>query len=138
MIWRAGCIIRAVFLEEITRAFRENPALPNLMMNPRFKDMIASRQEAWRRVVSQAIATGVGTPAFSSSLAYYDTYRRERMPGNLVQAQRDYFGAHTYERNDAPGVFVHTEWAHDQLAHEPPTGVHGAHQVGTGSHPKGD
>jgi len=138
MIWRAGCIIRAVFLSEITKAFQENPTLANLMMNPRFKDMISSRQEAWRRVVSQAIAAGVGTPAFSSSLAYYDSYRRERMPGNLIQAQRDYFGAHTYERNDAPGVFVHTEWSHDQPAHEPAKGTHGAHQVGTTSHPKGD
>ena len=138
MIWRAGCIIRAVFLSEITKAFQENPTLANLMMNPRFKDMIAGRQEAWRRVVSQAIAAGVGTPAFSSSLAYYDSYRRERMPGNLIQAQRDYFGAHTYERNDAPGVFVHTEWSHDQPAHEAPADVHGAHQVGTMSHPKGD
>src|SRR5437867_2807854 len=81
MIWRAGCIIRAVFLSEITKAFQENPTLANLMMNPRFKDMIASRQEAWRRVVSQAITAGVGTPAFSSSLAYYDSYRRERLPG---------------------------------------------------------
>jgi 6-phosphogluconate dehydrogenase len=127
-----------VFLSEITKAFQENPTLANLMMNPRFKDMIASRQEAWRRVVSQAIAAGVGTPAFSSSLAYYDSYRRERMPGNLIQAQRDYFGAHTYERNDAPGVFVHTEWSHDQPAHESTGEVHGAHQVGTMSHPKGD
>jgi 6-phosphogluconate dehydrogenase len=138
MIWRAGCIIRAVFLSEITRAFQENPTLANLMMNPRFKDMIAGRQEAWRRVVGQAIAAGVGTPAFSSSLAYYDSYRRERMPGNLIQAQRDYFGAHTYERNDAPGQFVHTEWSHDQPAHEPPAEGHGAQQVGTMSHPKGD
>jgi 6-phosphogluconate dehydrogenase len=108
------------------------------MMNPRFKDMMASRQEAWRRVVSQAIAAGVGTPAFGSSLAYYDSYRRERMPGNLIQAQRDYFGAHTYERNDAPGAFVHTEWSHDQTAHETPSDGHGAQQVGTMSHPKGD
>jgi 6-phosphogluconate dehydrogenase len=138
MIWRAGCIIRAVFLSEITKAFQENPNLPNLMIHPRFQEMIAGRQDAWRRVVALAIQNGVGTPAFSSSLAYYDSYRRERMPGNLIQAQRDYFGAHTYERNDAPGQFVHTEWAHDQPAHESPEGPHGAHQVGTMSHPKGD
>ncbi|HZN68153.1 MAG TPA: NADP-dependent phosphogluconate dehydrogenase [Tepidisphaeraceae bacterium] len=138
MIWRAGCIIRAVFLEEITRAFRENPNLSNLMMHPRFRQMIADRQDAWRRVVGLAVQHGIGTPAFSASLAYYDSYRRERMPGNLIQAQRDYFGAHTYERNDAPGAFVHTEWAHDQPAHEPPEVGHGATQVGTTQHPQGD
>src|SRR4051794_32485218 len=139
MIWRAGCIIRAVFLEEITRAFKDNPKLANLLMNPRFKDMIAGRQDAWRRVVGLAVTSGIGTPAFSASLAYYDSYRRERLPGNLIQAQRDYFGAHTYERNDAPGQFVHTEWSHDQPAHEPASrDTHGAHQVGTMSHPKGD
>jgi 6-phosphogluconate dehydrogenase len=138
MIWRAGCIIRAVFLEEIHRAFQENPALPNLLTNARFREMIASRQDAWRRVVSLAIANGIGTPAFSASLAYYDSYRRERLPGNLIQAQRDYFGAHTYERNDAPGAFIHTEWSQDQIAHEPPKDGDGATQVGTGSHPKGD
>jgi 6-phosphogluconate dehydrogenase len=138
MIWRAGCIIRAVFLEEIHRAFKDNPKLANLLMDRRFKEMIASRQDAWRRVVGQAIASGIGTPAFSSSLAYYDSYRRERLPGNLIQAQRDYFGAHTYERNDQPGVFVHTEWSAEQPAHEPPEGAHGARQVGTTEHPKGD
>src|SRR5258708_39003609 len=73
--------------------------------------MIASRQDAWRRVVSLGISNGVGLPAFSSSLAYYDSYRRARLPGNLIQAQRAFFGAHTYERNDKPGVFVHTEWS---------------------------
>jgi 6-phosphogluconate dehydrogenase len=138
MIWRAGCIIRAVFLEEIHRAFKESPNLPNLLMHPRFKEMIAGRQDAWRRTVALAIQSGVGTPAFSASLAYYDSYRRERLPGNLIQAQRDYFGAHTYERNEQPGTFIHTEWSHEQPAHEVPAGAHGAHQVGTTQHPKGD
>jgi 6-phosphogluconate dehydrogenase len=112
--------------------------LPNLLVHPRFKEMIASRQDAWRRTVALAIQSGVGTPAFSASLAYYDSYRRERLPGNLVQAQRDYFGAHTYERNEQPGTFIHTEWSHEQPAHEVPEGTHGAHQVGTTQHPKGD
>ena len=138
MIWRAGCIIRAVFLEEITRAFREQPDLPNLLVHPRFREMIQQRQEAWRRVVSLAIQSGVGTPAFSASLAYYDSYRRARLPGNLIQAQRDYFGAHTYERVEAPGTFIHTEWSATQPAHEPPAHGHGATQVGTMEKPKGD
>ena len=103
------------------RPFQENPNLANLMIHPRFKEMIASRQEAWRRVVALAIQNGVGTPAFSSSLAYYDSYRRERMPGNLIQAQRDYFGAHTYERVDRPGVF-HTEWLGSGGVHGPEHG----------------
>lgn len=111
MIWRAGCIIRAVFLEEITKAFKENPQLPNLLMDKRFTKMINDRQEAWRRVVTAGIANGICTPAFSASLAYYDSYRRARLPGNLIQAQRDYFGAHTFERNDAPGTFVHNDWS---------------------------
>ncbi|HET6249467.1 MAG TPA: NADP-dependent phosphogluconate dehydrogenase [Tepidisphaeraceae bacterium] len=111
MIWRAGCIIRAVFLEEITKAFKKDPNLANLLIDGKFRDMIASRQDAWRRVVSLGVGNGVGLPAFSSSLAYYDSYRRARLPGNLIQAQRDFFGAHTYERNDTPGTFVHTEWA---------------------------
>jgi 6-phosphogluconate dehydrogenase len=111
MIWRAGCIIRAVFLEEITQAFQKNPTLANLLMDANFKEKTASRQDSWRRVVNTAINNGIATPAFSASLAYYDSYRRERLPGNLIQGQRDFFGAHTYERNDAPGKFVHTEWS---------------------------
>lgn len=111
MIWRAGCIIRAVFLEEITKAFKENPSLPNLLMDSRFTKMINDRQAAWRRVVTAGIANGICTPAFSASLAYYDSYRRARLPGNLIQAQRDYFGAHTFERNDAPGTFIHNDWS---------------------------
>jgi 6-phosphogluconate dehydrogenase len=109
-IWKAGCIIRAVFLDEIKKTFKEEPALANLMLAGRFREAITSRQDAWRRVVTTAINGGIAAPAFSASLAYYDTYRRERTPANLIQAQRDFFGAHTYERTDKPGSF-HTEWA---------------------------
>jgi 6-phosphogluconate dehydrogenase len=108
-IWKAGCIIRAVFLDEIMKTFTEEPKLANLLVAKRFKDAINQRQEAWRRVVTTAIANGIPTPAFSGSLAYYDAYRRDRLPANLIQAQRDYFGAHTYERTDKAGTF-HTEW----------------------------
>jgi 6-phosphogluconate dehydrogenase len=118
MIWRAGCIIRAVFLEDITRAFKKNPNLANLLIDPEFKDKIASRQDAWRRIVTLGISNGIGLPAFSGSLAYYDSYRRARLPGNLIQAQRDFFGAHTYERSDNPGTFIHTEWAQAQPGHQ--------------------
>src|SRR6185503_16291024 len=111
MIWRAGCIIRAVFLEDITRAFKKNPNLANLLIDPEFKDKISSRQDAWRRIVTLGISNGIGLPAFSGSLAYYDSYRRARLPGNLIQAQRDFFGAHTYERTDNPGTFIHMEWS---------------------------
>jgi 6-phosphogluconate dehydrogenase len=110
-IWKAGCIIRAVFLDEIKKAFKEQPGLANLLMAPRFKEAVNPRQDAWRRIVTTAIANGIPTPAFSASLAYYDSYRRERLPANLIQAQRDFFGAHTYERIDNPGEMIHTEWA---------------------------
>ena len=138
MIWRAGCIIRAVFLEEITKAFKENPKLSNLLMDDKFADMIAQREPAWRRVVKLGIDNGIGLTAFSSSLAYYDSYRRERLPGNLIQAQRDFFGAHTYERTEKPGTFIHTEWSADQAHHTAPNDGHGATQVGTRGQPKGD
>jgi 6-phosphogluconate dehydrogenase len=138
MIWRAGCIIRAVFLEEITSAFKKNPSLANLFMDEKFRAMLAEREAAWRRVVKLSIENGIGVPAFSGSLAYYDSYRRARLPGNLIQAQRDYFGAHTYERNDNPGTFIHTEWSGSQPAHEVPAHGHGATQVSTREHPKGD
>ncbi len=108
-IWKAGCIIRAVFLDEIMKTFTEEPKLANLLVAKRFKDAINQRQDAWRRVITTAIANGIPTPAFSGSLAYYDAYRRDRLPANLIQAQRDYFGAHTYERTDKAGTF-HTEW----------------------------
>jgi 6-phosphogluconate dehydrogenase len=108
-IWRGGCIIRAQFLNRIKEAYDENPNLANLMLAPYFRDALASAQEAWRQVVIEAVRLGIPTPAFSSSLAYYDGYRRERLPANLIQAQRDLFGAHTYERTDKPGNF-HSQW----------------------------
>jgi 6-phosphogluconate dehydrogenase len=110
-IWRGGCIIRARFLNRITDAFRTDPALGNLMLDPFFKDLLNRTQQNWREVVALAVGNGVPVPAFSASLAYYDSYRTERLPANLLQAQRDFFGAHTYERTDQPeGRFFHTEW----------------------------
>ncbi len=109
-IWKAGCIIRAIFLDEIKRAFREEPNLPNLLMAARFREALSTRQDGWRRTLSTALNTGIAAPAFGASLAYYDSYRRPRLPANLIQAQRDFFGAHTYERTDKPGTF-HSEWA---------------------------
>lgn len=108
-IWKGGCIIRAIFLDRIKKAYDRNPSLANLLVDPEFAKEILDRQAAWRRVVSLAINYGVSTPGMSASLAYFDSYRRERLPANLVQAQRDYFGAHTYERTDMEGAF-HTEW----------------------------
>lgn len=109
-IWKGGCIIRAGFLNKIKQAFNENPNLSNLLLAPEFKQTIIERQEAWREVVAVSAKLGIPVPAFSASLDYFDSYRRERLPQNLTQAQRDYFGAHTYERLDKPGVF-HTEWS---------------------------
>ena len=109
-VWRAGCIIRAVFLDDITGAFRRNPKLPNLLLDDYFRRAVAEREQGWRSVIQTAVAAGVPVPALSASLAYFDAYRSARLPANLTQAQRDYFGAHTYERLDRPGVF-HTEWA---------------------------
>lgn len=108
-IWKGGCIIRAIFLDRIKKAYDRNPELPNLLVDPEFAKEITDRQSAWRRVICLAINSGICTPGMSASLAYFDTYRRGRVPANLVQAQRDYFGAHTYERVDMPGSF-HTEW----------------------------
>ncbi|MBW4487623.1 MAG: NADP-dependent phosphogluconate dehydrogenase [Trichocoleus desertorum ATA4-8-CV12] len=108
-IWKGGCIIRARFLNKIKQAFDENPSLPNLLLAPEFKQSILDRQDAWREVVIQAARLGIPVPAFSASLDYFDSYRRDRLPQNLTQAQRDYFGAHTYLRTDKPGVF-HTDW----------------------------
>jgi 6-phosphogluconate dehydrogenase len=110
-IWKGGCIIRAGFLDKIKSAFKDNPGLPNLLLAPEFKQTILDRQEAWREVLCVANKLGIPVPAFSSSLDYFDSYRRDRLPQNLTQAQRDYFGAHTYERIDKPkGEFFHTEW----------------------------
>ncbi len=108
-IWRGGCIIRAVFLNRIVEAYQRDPALHNLLLDRYFTDIIAKTQQNWRVAVSAAVKQGVAVPAFSASLAYFDSYRQARLPANLLQAQRDFFGAHTYERIDKPGVF-HTEW----------------------------
>ena len=108
-IWKGGCIIRAGFLNKIKSAFKEDPKLPNLLLAPEFRQTILDRQSAWREVIAQAAKLGVPVPAFSASLDYFDSYRRASLPQNLTQAQRDYFGAHTYERVDKPGSF-HTEW----------------------------
>lgn len=110
-IWKGGCIIQAGFLDKIKKAFKENPELPNLLLAPEFKQSILDRQTAWREVLVTANKLGIAVPAFSSSLDYFDSYRRATLPQNLTQAQRDYFGAHTYERVDRPrGEFLHTEW----------------------------
>ncbi|MDD3243202.1 MAG: NADP-dependent phosphogluconate dehydrogenase [Eubacteriales bacterium] len=112
MLWRGGCIIRAQFLHLIKQAYDENPALENLMMAPVFRSELEKAQKAWRRVVSQAALCGVPAPCLSSALSYFDSYRSERLPANMIQAQRDYFGAHTYLRTDREGVF-HTKWTEE-------------------------
>ncbi len=111
-IWRGGCIIRAQFLNRIRDAYAEHPDLDNLLMVPYFTEAVAQAQDAWRRVVVTATQQGVAIPAFASSLSYYDGYRRERGPANLIQGLRDYFGAHTYRRTDAEGSY-HTRWSQD-------------------------
>jgi 6-phosphogluconate dehydrogenase len=122
LMWRGGCIIRSVFLGEIKAAYDRNPELANLLLDPYFKGEVGSAGAAWRRVVAKAVEHGIPTPAMSSALAFYDGYRHERLPANLLQAQRDYFGAHTYERIDRPrGEFFHTNW----------TGVGGAVTAGS-------
>jgi len=111
LMWRGGCIIRSVFLNDIKAAYDRDPELLNLLLDPFFKEQIANAQGAWRRAVSQAVALGVPVPALSGALAFYDGYRHARLPANLIQAQRDFFGAHTYERVDRPrGEFFHTNW----------------------------
>jgi 6-phosphogluconate dehydrogenase len=111
LMWRGGCIIRSRFLGDIKTAFDTKPDLTNLLLDPFFIDAIASNQHGWRRIVSEASLCGISVPALSSTLSFYDGYREERLPANLLQAQRDYFGAHTYERLDKPrGEFVHTNW----------------------------
>ena len=111
LMWRGGCIIRSVFLAEIKKAFDKNPELTNLLLNPFFKKAIKGAQRSWRKVVSTAVRKGIPVPAFSTALAFFDGFRSERLPANLLQAQRDYFGAHTYERVDRPrGEFFHTNW----------------------------
>lgn len=111
LMWRGGCIIRSVFLGKIKEAFDKNPNLTNLILDPFFKEKIESSQDSWRRVVATAVNNGIWIPAFSTALNYYDGFRNGRLPANLLQAQRDYFGAHTYERVDRPrGEFFHTNW----------------------------
>ena len=111
LMWRGGCIIRSAFLSKIKEAFDKNPALPNLMIDPYFANELARCQAGWRRVLAAAVTNGIPAPAMGAALAYYDGYRSARLPANLLQAQRDYFGAHTYERTDKPrGEFFHTNW----------------------------
>ncbi|OGS34687.1 MAG: phosphogluconate dehydrogenase (NADP(+)-dependent, decarboxylating) [Elusimicrobia bacterium RIFOXYB2_FULL_49_7] len=111
LMWRGGCIIRSRFLTKIKEAFDKNPALSNLLLDSFFKKVIVNYQESWRKVVSAAVKAGIPVPAFTSALAFFDGYRSARLPANLLQAQRDYFGAHTYERTDKPrGEFFHTNW----------------------------
>jgi 6-phosphogluconate dehydrogenase len=115
-IWRGGCIIRARFLDRIREAYDADAALPSLLVAPYFADAVRDGVDAWRHVVAQAAMAGIPTPAFSSSLAYYDGLRRDRLPAALIQGLRDNFGAHTYQRTDAEGSF-HTEWAGDGAEH---------------------
>ena len=111
LMWRGGCIIRSVFLGKIKEAFDQNPNLSNLLLDPFFKEKIESSQNAWRRVIATAVTNGIWVPALASALNYFDGFRNSRLPANLLQAQRDYFGAHTYERIDKPrGEFFHTNW----------------------------
>ena len=110
-IWRGGCIIRAGFLQKITEAYARDPQLANLLLDPYFRETVQKAQANWRKVIATAVENGVPTPTFSSAIAYFDSYRSARLPQNLLQAQRDYFGAHTYERTDLPrGKFFHIDW----------------------------
>ena len=111
LMWRGGCIIRSAFLGKIKEAFDKNPSITNLLLDPFFKEKVEKAQNGWRNVVSAAVTNGISVPSISSALSYFDGYRCEKLPANLLQAQRDYFGAHTYERTDKPrGEFFHTNW----------------------------
>lgn len=113
-IWKGGCIIRARFLDTIMKAYENDPSLPNLLLDPEFAGWVAARQVPWRNVLSLAVQTGVAVPGMASSLSYYDSYRMAELPQNLTQAQRDAFGAHTYQRTDEPnGPFIHSDWLAD-------------------------
>jgi 6-phosphogluconate dehydrogenase len=110
-MWSGGCIIRSVFLEKIEAAYTQNPELENLILDPYFSSVLDDCQGAWRRTIARAVTAGIPMPATSSALAFFDSYRSAQLPANLIQAQRDYFGAHTYERIDKPeGEFFHTDW----------------------------
>jgi 6-phosphogluconate dehydrogenase len=111
LMWRGGCIIRSAFLDRIAAAFQADNQLASLLLAPYFQEKLARAQASWRRIVATAVLNGIPIPALSASLSYYDGYRSARLPANLLQAQRDYFGAHTYERTDRPrGEFFHTDW----------------------------
>ena len=111
LMWRGGCIISSVFLADIKKAFDKNPGLENLLLDLHFKEIVEKAQAGWRRVCATALTYGIHVPALTSALCYFDGLRSERLPANLLQAQRDYFGAHTYERVDRPrGEFFHTNW----------------------------
>ncbi|RPJ42623.1 MAG: NADP-dependent phosphogluconate dehydrogenase, partial [Chloroflexi bacterium] len=111
LLWRGGCIIRSVFLGKIKEAYEREPELANLLLDNYFKAEVESAQPAWRRVTARAIEAGIPIPVTASTLTFFDGYRNAWLPANLIQAQRDYFGAHTYERTDAPpGEFFHTDW----------------------------
>jgi 6-phosphogluconate dehydrogenase len=127
-IWRGGCIIRARFLDRIKDAYDKQPDLANLLLAPYFTDAVKNSQDGWRHTVGEAARLGIPVPAFSSALAYYDGYRRERLPANLIQAQRDLFGAHTYERTDKEGSF-HSQWA-DEKQEEKNKAQHGVETTG--------
>ncbi len=115
LLWRGGCIIRSVFLEDIKNAFDKNPKLENLLLDDFFRTAMEKAQPAWRRVVATAVQLGLPVPAFAAALTYFDGYRHARLPSNLLQAQRDYFGAHTYERTDRPrGETFHTDWIRER------------------------
>ena len=119
MIWRGGCIIRAAFLQKIKEAYDKNPGLANLLLDPYFAGTVEKANDAWRKVVATAALAGVPVPTLGSALCYFDSYRSERLPANLLQAQRDFFGAHTYERVDQPrGKFFHLDWPHPQRPQE--------------------
>ena len=110
-IWKGGCIIRAKFLDHISEAYEKNPTLDSLLIDERFVKEIKEREGGWRRVVSLSVNAGITLPSITASLSYFDTYRRARLPANLVQAQRDFFGSHTYERNDGKEGSFHTVWS---------------------------
>ena len=116
LMWRGGCIIRSVFLGKIKEAYEKNPDITNLMLDDYFKSALEKADEGWRKVCAAGIISGVPMPAMTSALSYYDGYRCEKLPANMLQAQRDYFGAHTYERIDAErGKFFHTDWNNGEV-----------------------
>jgi 6-phosphogluconate dehydrogenase len=112
-IWRGGCIIRSALLEEMRRAFAENPELPNLMLDDKFAEILSENRSDWRTIAAKFSAVRIPAASLSASLAYFDAFRSERLPANLIQAQRDYFGAHTYQRTDKEGIFHTPDWKSD-------------------------